>query len=105
MNLASAKNDQVFVQYQKDLYQRLVDETKKRIEESKEAEDLDLKDHLDDMAGNKLYDGDWNVNPVYDITDGADFVTDLIKSYLDDIRVKQKELNFGDQPPSVVLRR
>jgi len=48
---------------------------------------------------------DWNVFAMTNISEGCDFVTDLLQKYLDDIRVRSRDENFGKPLPSVLLRK
>ena len=57
------------------------------------------------MNHRKLAKNDWDPFPLYDITEGSDFVETLMTRYLDDIRVRKKEAEFGLPPPSVLLRK
>lgn len=53
----------------------------------------------------KLTVNDWDPFPLDDISEGADFVGDLFTKYMEDIRVRKKECEFGIPPPSVLLRK
>jgi hypothetical protein len=49
--------------------------------------------------------GDWNVFAMTNISEGCDFVTDLLQRYLDDIRVRSRDEAFGTPKPSILLRK
>lgn len=40
-----------------------------------------------------------------DISEGCDFITDLLYSYFEDLRVRKKVQEFGSPPTSVLLRK
>jgi hypothetical protein len=47
----------------------------------------------------------WATTAPVDQTEGTDFVTSLLDAYLEDIRVRNKEDEFGDVPASILLRK
>jgi len=40
-----------------------------------------------------------------DISEGCDFVTDLLYNYFEDLRVRKKVQEYGQPPTSVLLRK
>ena len=57
------------------------------------------------MNSKKLAKNDWDPFPLLSISDGSDFTDSLMSRYLDDIRIRKKEAEFGLPPPSVLLRK
>ena len=68
-------------------------------------QDIDLKEHLELLEYKELAKNDWDPFPLTDIAEGSDFVGHLMDRYLEDIRVRKKEAEFGKPPPSVLLRK
>lgn len=87
MHVGAARNDAGFLEFQQNHYQKLADETNEQIALARESGDADLEDHLADLTGSNLMRSEWKVDPMYDITEDADFVNDLLMDYLDEIRV------------------
>ena len=70
-------------------------------------EDADLREHLTLLEEKNIRsnEGDWVVVPNHDITPGFDFVTDIMESYLTELRVRKKEEMFWEHCQSFFLRR
>lgn len=105
MKLKAVKSDQNYMIHQKVLYETATESTRQACIAAQKIEDIDLKEHLADLNHKKLAKNDWDPFPLYDITEGSDFVARLMTRYLDDIRVRKKEAEFGIPPPSVLLRK
>ena len=91
--------------HQKVLYETTTESTRQACIKASKIEDIDLKEHLADLNHRRLATNDWDPFPLYDISEGSDFTETLMKKYLEDIRVRKKEAEFGLPPPSVLLRK
>ena len=78
MNLEVSKKDTGFLEFQQKLYYKLGLKTKLAIDEARLGGDIDLEGHLSDLAGYRLTTQDWVARPDHAISDGADFVNELI---------------------------
>ena len=80
---------------------------KDKVKEAEEIEDADLRDHLNllEQKNIRTSEGDWCVAPLPNITQGFDFMTEIVESYLTELRVKKKEEMFGDKCETFFLRR
>jgi len=105
MKLKAVKQDQNFMIHQKVLYETATEMTRQACIQAEKIEDIDLKEHLELLEYKELAKNDWDPFPLYNISEGADFVSSLFKRYLDDIRIRKKEAEFGIPPPSVLLRK
>lgn len=105
MHLKVAQKDEHFVHFQKNFYNKITDETRERLKLARGNMDQDLNDHLLDLDKRNMKQGDWDVFPMPDITEGCDFVTDLFYSYFEDLRVRKKVQEYGSPPTSVLLRK
>jgi hypothetical protein len=90
------------------LYNDIIDQTRAESYVNKGRKDIDLEEHKKLLEHKNITKkgGDWNVFAMTSISEGCDFVTELLEKYLDDIRVRNRdeELNL-DLPRAVILRR
>ena len=105
LQLKTAKTDPGFVHFQKVMYEGIIEKTRKLCKEGAELDDIDLTEHLEMLEKKNLMKSDWVTVPPTDQTEGTDFVTPLMNAYLEDIRVRMKNDNFGEPPASVLLRK
>ena len=108
MQLKVARMDQGFIAFQEKMYSDLLEDTRKKMNASYKIKDVDLMDHKKQLEKKSIArkNTDWNVFPLTSITEGCDFVTDLLQKYLDEIRVRSRDEMFGDKiPPSTLLRK
>ena len=107
MNLKAAAKDKEFAIFQRRLYQTSALKLKDTVEAAEFMEDIDLRDHLDLLQEKNIRTdaGDWVVAPSHDITEGFDFVTEIMENYLTELRVRKKEEVFGEKADSFFLRR
>ena len=60
--------------FQKNFYNKITDDTRDKLKESRANLDLDLTEHLLDLDKKNIKQGDWDVYPMPDISEGCDFV-------------------------------
>jgi len=87
------------------LYEEATERTKQACIGAQKIEDVDLKEHLEDLQMRELSKNDWDPFPMTDLAENCDFVGELLQRYLDDIRVRKKHAEFGKPPPSALLRK
>jgi hypothetical protein len=92
------------------LAQRLIhEETTARVQElcleARSSEDIDIKEHLQDLLYRNMVKNDWEPFPLFDMTEGLDLVQPLFEKYLEDLHARKKEAEFGSPPPAVLLRK
>ena len=105
MKLKAVRQDQNFILHTKVLYESAVESTKAAYTAALAKEDIDLKEHLEDLNHKELAVNDWDPFPLTDVPPEADFVSDLFTRYLEDIRVRKKIAEWGRPPPAVMLRK
>ena len=75
------------------------------MEQSRLYKDIDLEQHMALLLESDLLESEYQVKPILNIQPGSDFITDLLERYLEDIRVREKEANFGEPSASTLLRK
>ena len=105
LQLKASKGDAGFVVFQKNLYEGIIEATRQRKKDAENIDDIDLTEHLEMLEKKNMMLAGWNTVPPVDQTEGSDFITPLMESYLDDIRVRTKEDQFGEPTASILLRK
>lgn len=76
-----------------------------RCKEAEREADADLVAHLQELDGRNLMGSDWNPFPLKDITEGSDFVSDLLTRYFAELNKRKQSQESGRQAVSVILRK
>lgn len=93
----------------KRLYENSIQTTKMAYSNAILMEDIDLKEHYEELMAKELAVSGWDPFPMTKISDKrSDFVTDLFQRYLDDLRIRKRDVengNEGEPPASYNLRK
>lgn len=66
---------------------------------------MDLDAHLTQLMKRNIVDSGWNPYPKPEISEGMDFVSDLLTKYVDDLMMRKKLGESEESPASVHLRK
>ena len=103
MKLDVARNDDQFVLYQKKVYEDLNEKTRLEVKMAAKLFDYDLKAHLEQLESHNIKGIDFQPYPLKDAEHY--FVQELMEKYIQEIKQKQKQGEFGRATPSMILRK
>ena len=103
MKLEVAKNDDQFVLYQKKVYDDFNEKTRLEVKMAAKLFDYDLKAHLEQLESHNIKGIDFQPYPLKDAQHY--FVQELMEKYIQEIKQKQKQGEFGRATPSMILRK